>query len=98
MVSRPNSFATVQLTPIPGAWRTYALECVGTLRLSGWAARRATAEGGSRVWQFEYRGMSQPVVQAVGSAGTVVGEYSGRLLHPGGVLRWAGRGIGMVRG
>jgi hypothetical protein len=91
MVSRPTSFATVQLTPIPGARRLYALECVGTLRLSGWAGRRATAEGGGRAWQFTYRGMSKPVVRAIDVAGTVVGEYRGRALHPGGVLQWGGR-------
>ena len=95
MVSRPNSFATVQLTPISGARRLYALECVGTLRLSGWAGRRATAEGGTRAWQFEYRGMSQPVVQAVDAAGTVVGEYRGRILHAGGVLEWSGRTLAL---
>jgi hypothetical protein len=95
MVSRPNSFATVQLTAIPGARRLYALECVGTLRLSGWAGRRAIAEGGGRAWQFQYRGMSQPVVQAADAAGTVVGEYRGRVLHPGGVLEWAGRTLAL---
>jgi hypothetical protein len=91
MVSRSNSFATVQLTPISRGRRLYALECVGTLRLSGWASRTATAEGGGRAWQFTYRGVRRPVIQATDAAGTVVGEYTGRAMHLGGVLRWSDR-------
>jgi hypothetical protein len=95
MVSRSNSFATVKLTPIPGARRVYALECVGTLRLAGWAARTATAEGGGRAWRFTYRGRRQPLIEAADSGGAVIGEYRG---HPGqleGVLRWCGRELAL---
>jgi hypothetical protein len=91
VVSRSYSFATVQLTPIPGRRRLYALECVGTVRLRGWTSRAATAEGGGRVWRFTYRGIRQPVVEATDEDGAVVGEYRGRTLHPGGALEWCGR-------
>jgi hypothetical protein len=91
MVSRSNSFATVQLTRISRRRRLYALECVGTLRLRGWASRTATAEGGGRAWQFTYRGIRQPGIVAADDAGTVVGEFRARAPHLGGVLRWSDR-------
>jgi hypothetical protein len=95
MVSRSNSFATVQLTPIPGDRRLYALECVGTLRLAGWGSRAATAEGGGRAWEFTCRGLWQPVIQAADVAGTSIGEYRARTLQLGGVLRWSDRELAL---
>jgi len=38
--------AEIELTRTPRARRLYALEGVGTLRLQGFASRRATAEAG----------------------------------------------------
>jgi hypothetical protein len=90
-----SSFATVQLTPIPGGRRLYALECVGTLRLLGRASRTATAEGGGRAWQFTYRGMWQRVIQAADAAGSVVGEYTARERQLGGMLQWFGRELAL---
>jgi hypothetical protein len=95
MVSRSNSFATVQLTPISRRRRLYALECVGTLRLTGWASRTATAEGGGRAWRFTYRGLRQPVVVAADDTGTVVGEFRACAPHLGGVLRWFDRALAL---
>jgi hypothetical protein len=95
VVSRSSSFATVQLTPIPGRRRLYALECVGTVRLTGWTSRTAIAEGGGRVWRFTYRGIRRPVIQAADAAGAVVGEYRGRAPHVGGVLEWSGRRLSL---
>jgi hypothetical protein len=95
MVSRSNSFATVQLTPIPSSRRLYALECVGTVRLMGWAWRTAEAEGGGRAWRFEHRGVRQPVLQAFDAAGDVVGEYGGRTLRLRDELQWSGRELAL---
>jgi hypothetical protein len=40
------------------------------------------------LWVYDF---TPCIVQAVDVAGTVVGEYRGRVLHPAGVLEWAGR-------
>ena len=95
MVSRSSSFATVQLTPISRRRRLYALECVGTLRLTGWASRSATAEGGGRAWRFTYRGLRQPVMVAVDDRGAVVGDFRASAPQPGGVLRWTHRALAL---
>ena len=91
MPTRLHSFATLQLTPIPGDRRLYALDGVGTLRLTGWASRTATAEAGGLAWQMTYRGLIQPVIQAADAAGDVTGEFRGRTPHRGGLLQWADR-------
>jgi hypothetical protein len=91
MPTRLHSFATLQLTPIPGDRRLYALDGVGTLRLTGWASRTATADAGGPAWQMTYRGLLQPVIQATDAAGAIAGEFRARTLHRGGPLRWADR-------
>ena len=90
MDTRVHSFATLQLTPAPGDRRLYALDGVGTLRLTGWASRTATAEAGGLAWLMTYRGLLAPVIQAADAAG-VVGEFRARTLHRGGLLRWRDR-------
>jgi hypothetical protein len=91
MPTRLHSFATLQLTPIPSDRRLYALDGVGTLRLTGWASRTATAEAGGLAWQMTYRGLIQPVIQAADATGDIAGEFRGRTPHRGGLLRWADR-------
>lgn len=93
MATRLHSFATLQLTPIPGDRRLYALDGVGTLRLTGWASRTAIAEAGGLAWQMTSRGLLQPVIQAADAAGAVAGEFRGRTLYRGGPLRWSDRGL-----
>jgi hypothetical protein len=81
----------VRLTHIPGERRVYVVRGVGTLRLSGWGSRAATAEGGGLSWQITHRGIWQPVFQAADAAGDIVGDFRGRTLHHGGVLQWSDR-------
>jgi hypothetical protein len=88
MDPRLNAFAMAQLMPVPGERRLYRLEGVGTLRLSGWGSHAATAEAHGLSWEITHRGRWHPVTQAVDAAGVVVGEFRGRTLQGGGVLRW----------
>jgi hypothetical protein len=81
----------VRLTRTPEDRRTYVVRGVGTLRLSGWGSRTATAEGGGLSWQITHRGIWQPVFQAADAAGDIVGDFRGRTLHHGGVLQWSDR-------
>jgi hypothetical protein len=82
--------ADLELTRTPDDRRLYALEGVGTLRLEGFASRRATAEAGTRAWSIIRRGFWQREIQATDAAGTVIGEFEPRTLRRGGVVRWAG--------
>jgi hypothetical protein len=91
MATGLHSFATLQLTPTPGDRRLYVLDGVGTLRLSGWASRTATAEAGGLAWQMTCRGLLAPFIQAADAAGAMAGEFRGSTLHRGGPLRWLDR-------
>jgi hypothetical protein len=82
---------TLRLTRIPGERRMYVVRGVGTLRLTGWGSRTATAEGGGLSWQIAHRGIRQPVFQATDAAGDVVGDFRERTLDHGGVLQWSDR-------
>jgi hypothetical protein len=85
----------LQLTRTPGDRRLYALEGVGTLRLTGWASREGSAEAGALSWQIKRRGFWPRVIQAADAAGVVVGTYEGRSLRRGGALRWCGRELAL---
>jgi hypothetical protein len=64
---------------------------VGALRLTGFASRAATAEGGEKSWRLSRRRFSHRVIQARDETGAAVGEFEPRALCRGGVLRWADR-------
>src|SRR4051812_26576381 len=83
----------LQLTRTPGDRRAYALEDVGTLRLEGWFARRATIDAGGRSWSVARRGVLTAVIEAHDASGTTAGTYRGRGLRRGGTLTWAGRDL-----
>jgi hypothetical protein len=87
--------ADLELTRTPGDRRLYALEGVGTLRLQGFASRRATAEADGTRWRIARRGFWQRLVEATDDAGTTVGEFEPRGLRRGGTLRWAGRELAL---
>jgi hypothetical protein len=69
------------------------IEGVGTLRLTGWASRAATAEAGARTWQIKYLGFTSRVIHAADSAGAIVGLFESERRTPrrGGALRWSDR-------
>ena len=81
----------MRLMRVPDDRRAYALRGVGTLRLTGWGSRTATAEGGGLSWQIAHRGLWQPVFQAADAAGDIVGVFRGRTLRHGGMLTWCDR-------
>jgi hypothetical protein len=71
--------------------RLYALESVGTVRLSGLASRTGTAEAGGKSWRIGRRGFWRRALVAADESGTEVGAFEPRSLRRGGALRWAGR-------
>jgi hypothetical protein len=83
--------AELELTRTTGDRRVYALDGVGTLRLEGFASRRATAEAAGTSWRIARRGFWQRRFEAIDAAGTAVGEFEPRGLRRGGTIRWAGR-------
>ncbi len=83
--------ADLELTRTSGDRRLYALGDLGTLRLTGWASRGATAEAGGSTWRIARRGFWRRVIVATDAAGEAVGEFEPRTLRRGGTVRWAGR-------
>lgn len=68
------------------------LEGVGTLRLEGLTARRATAAAAGGTWRIARRGMWRARMEATDASGAVVGEFDPRGgLRRGGTVAWAGR-------
>jgi hypothetical protein len=80
--------AELQLERTPGERRVYALEGLGTLRLTGLTSRTGVAEAGGRRWELGRRGFWRRGVQATDEAGAVVGEFEPRGLRRGGTVRW----------
>jgi len=93
--AQPTVPRPVRLTPSPGDHRLYVVEGIGTLRVTGWTWREATAEAGGRSWQITRHGIWLPVIQAADVAGEVIGQFSGRWLHHGAALRWSNRELGL---
>jgi hypothetical protein len=75
--------------------RLYVLDGIGTLRLEGWASRRATAQAGSDSWRIARRGFWQRVIEAADAAGTAIGSFEPRTLHRGGTVRWDDRELAL---
>jgi hypothetical protein len=73
--------------------KLYALDGVGTVRLQGWSANRATIESAGRTWRVERRGLFSPVTEALDADGGVVGEYHGKAFGRSGSVRWTGRDL-----
>jgi hypothetical protein len=68
--------------------RLYALQGVGTVRLEGWRAPRATAETGVRSWHFASRGLWRRTIDATDAFGGMVGTFQQPRGGRGGTLRW----------
>lgn len=94
-VAQPAVTRPVRLTPSPGDHRLYVVKGIGTLRVTGWVWREATAEAGGRSWQITCHGVWRPVIQAADVAGDIVGEFSGGWLHHGAALRWSNRELAL---
>jgi hypothetical protein len=85
----------LELTRVPGHRRLHALEGVGTLRLEGFASRRATAEADGESWRLARRGFWQRAIEATAATGAVVGEFEPSSFRRGGVVRWEGRELAL---
>lgn len=83
--------ADLELMRTPGDRRLYAVDGVGTLRLTGFASRSAIAVAGDRTWRIARRGFWRRVIEATDSSGTADGAFGPRGLRRGGTVRWAGR-------
>jgi hypothetical protein len=83
--------AELELVRMRGQGRLYAVAGVGTLRLEGFASRRALAEAEGESWRFGRRGFWQRVIEATDAGGGLVGEFEPQTLRRGGPLRWEGR-------
>ena len=73
----------------------YELEGVGTLRLEGMFASRATAQAGGRRWEIARRGLWRRL-QATDATGAVAGTFD-RRLRGGGSVVWGDRELVLVR-
>lgn len=83
----------LDLTRTPGDRRLLALRGVGTLRLEGFASRRAAAEARGERWRIARAGFWRRIVRATDDMGVVVGRFEPRGLRRGGTLRWADRDL-----
>jgi hypothetical protein len=81
----------LELTRCRDDRRRYALDGVGTLRLEGFFARRATAEAGATSWSFDRVGFWRTGMEATDATGAVVGTFAARTVKRGGTVRWGGR-------
>ena len=81
----------LELTRTDHDRRLYALESVGTVRLSGFGSRTGTAEAGGMSWRIGRRGLWRRDIVADDDSGNKVGAFEPRSLRRGGALRWAGR-------
>jgi hypothetical protein len=93
--AQPTVLRPVSLTPSPDDHRLYVVKGTGTLRVTGWTWREATAEAGGRSWQITRHGIWPRVIQAADVAGDIVGEFSGRWLHHSAALRWSNRELAL---
>ena len=83
--------ADLELTRAKGDRRLYALDGVGTLRVSGLLSRSAIAEADGRRWHLAVHGILRRTIEAVDERGGVVGSFEGRSIRRGGALHWDGR-------
>jgi hypothetical protein len=80
----------LELERVEGDRRLYAVEGVGTLRLEGVFARRATVDAGERTWRVARRGLFGRDAGATDADGTMVGKFEANALRRGGTIRWHG--------
>jgi hypothetical protein len=71
--------------------RRYVLEGVGSLRLEGFASRRATIEADGRTWEAAPAGFWRRGTVATDAAGQTVAEFEPGRIRAGGTLRVGAR-------
>ncbi|HEX4733556.1 MAG TPA: hypothetical protein VH247_04015 [Thermoleophilaceae bacterium] len=83
--------AVIELTRSNEDRRLYELGPLGSLRLEGFWARRATATSAGVTWRIGRVGVFGRAIQCVGAGGALVGEFAPRSIRRGGELHWSGR-------
>ena len=83
--------AGLELTRSKDDRRLYELGALGSLRLEGVFARRATATSAGVTWRFGRSGLFGQKIYALGSGDELVGEFDPRAIRRGGELRWKGQ-------
>jgi len=86
----------LELTRDPHDRRRYVLEGIGSLRVEGFARRRATIEAGGRTWQAAPTGFWRRSMVATDAAGETVAEFEPRRIRSGGALRVGARQLEMA--
>jgi hypothetical protein len=81
----------LELTRTPGDRRLYAIAGIGTLRLEGLWARRATADAARTSWHIVSSGLWRRTLYATDAMGRVAGEFKRSSVRRGGPLRWGDR-------
>jgi len=81
----------LELVRDPKDRRRYVMEGVGSLRVEGFARRRATIEVGGRTWQAAPTGFWKRSMVATDAAGETVAEFEPRRIRSGGRLRVGAR-------
>src|SRR5512132_1248137 len=87
----PVGVPELELTRDPADRRRYVLEGVGSLRVEGFARRRATIEADGRTWQAAPIGFWKRSMVATDAAGETVAEFEPRRIRSGGALRVGAR-------
>ena len=91
-----DAMPELELTRTKEDRRLYTLGDIGTLRLTGFWSRSATARAGNRTWEITRSGFWQMHVDATDEGGVTVGEFEPRGgLRRGGTLLWGGREYGL---
>ena len=83
--------AEFELTRSKEDRRLYELGALGSLRLEGVFARRATATSAGATWRIGRSGLFGQKIYALGTGDVVVGEFDPRAIRRGGELRWKGQ-------
>ena len=81
----------LELVRDPKDRRRYVMEGVGSLRVEGFARRRATIEADGRTWQAAPIGFWKRSMVATDAAGETVAEFQPRRIRSGGTLRVGAR-------
>lgn len=92
MSAQNAPMADLELTRTNEDRRLYALGDVGTLRLTGFWSRTATARAGARTWALARTGFLRVIARATDETGVVVGAFEPRgAFRRGGTVRWSDR-------
>ena len=91
MADADRPLIDLELVRRPDDRRAYDLGDVGSLRVTGFWSRRATATAGPRTWELARTSLWTTASAAADEAGAETGAFVPRTLRRGGTLTWQGR-------